>query len=71
MHHPSVIPVGALDTLAAVAKDAVVCSLLPEGTLQALLPLLSVLRPDVAQVLAAAAEAETAHQRSLQLVDQV
>ena len=50
MLSPLVVPAGAADALAALARDALACSLLPAGTQDAALAVLLQLRPDVQQV---------------------
>lgn len=72
MHDPRVVPPGAADALAALARDEVASSLLPPGTRDVVISLLSPrLRPDVLQVLQAADEAEAALLRSESLVQNV
>ena len=59
------------DTLAAVARDEVLCSLLLPGFRPAVLPCLSRLRPDVASVLQAAEHAQAAMAAAHKVMAQV
>jgi hypothetical protein len=57
MLDPRVVPPGATDALAALARDELACSLLPPGTHASAARLVAGrLRPDVQHVLAAADE---------------
>ena len=72
MLDPRLVPAGAADALAALARDALACSLLPAGTQAAAVRLVAGrLRPDVQQVLSAADEAEAALRKADTLIKQV
>ena len=69
--HPALVPPAISDTLAAAARDDFIAAALPAGWRAQALALLSKLRPDVGEVLAAAAEAERAVRNAQRLVHQV
>jgi hypothetical protein len=72
MLDPRVVPPGATDALAALARDELACSLLPPGTYASAARLVAGrLRPDVQHVLSAADEAEAALKKAEALVEQV
>ncbi|KAF5833751.1 hypothetical protein DUNSADRAFT_9818 [Dunaliella salina] len=68
---PQLVPPAISDTLAAVARDDVLCAALPPSWRPAALAVLSKLRPDVHEVLEVADEGDQAVQAAQQLVYQL
>lgn len=68
---PEVVPPAISDALAAVARDELLCTALPEGWREAVLPVLARLRPDVGQVLAVAEDGDKAVAAAQQLEAEV